>query len=42
MTQGNTPAERLHESKGFVTIGVLKPLPSDPARDDARMYLTLG
>ena len=42
VTRGNTPAERLYESKGFVTIGVLKPLPSDPARDDARMYLTLG
>lgn len=42
MTQGNTPAERLYESKGFVTTGVLKPLPSDSARDEARMYLTLG
>ena len=42
VTRGNTPAERLYESKGFVTTDVLKPLPSDSARDEARMYLTLG
>jgi GNAT superfamily N-acetyltransferase len=41
VTRGNTPAERLYESKGFVTTGEVQPLPSDPSRDEARMVLLL-
>lgn len=41
VTSGNTPAELLYESKGFVRTGERQPLPSDPSRDEARMDLTL-
>ena len=41
VTRGNTPAERLYESKGFVVTGELQPLPSDSSRDEARMELSL-
>jgi GNAT superfamily N-acetyltransferase len=42
VTRGNTPAERLYNSKGFVTTGEIQPLPSDPSKDEARMELPLG
>ncbi len=41
VTRGNTPAETLYISKGFVTTGEVRPLPSDSSRDEARMELSL-
>jgi GNAT superfamily N-acetyltransferase len=41
VTRGNTPAERLYSSKGFVATGEVQPLPSDSSRVEARMELTL-
>lgn len=41
VTRGNTPAERLYSSKGFVATGEVQPLPSDPSKDEARMELSL-
>lgn len=41
VTRGNAPAERLYRSNGFVETGEVKPLPSDPSRDEARMELSL-
>lgn len=41
VTRGNTPAETLYISKGFVTTGEVQPLPSDSSRDEARMELSL-
>ena len=41
VTSGNTAAERLYESKGFVPTGELQPLPSDPSRNESRMDLLL-
>jgi GNAT superfamily N-acetyltransferase len=41
VTRGNTPAERLYESKGFVATGELQPLPSDSSLDEARLRLSL-
>lgn len=40
VTRGNTSAERLYRSKGFVAAGEVKPLPSDSSRDEARMELS--
>ncbi len=42
VTSGNTPAERLYGSKGFVATGEVQPLPSDPSHDEDRMTFTLG
>ncbi|MDP2291079.1 MAG: GNAT family N-acetyltransferase [Actinomycetota bacterium] len=42
VTRGNTPAERLYESKGFVATGEVQPLPSDASHDEVRMTFTLG
>lgn len=41
VTCGNTPAERLYESKHFVPTGELRPRPSDPAANEARMVRAL-
>ena len=41
VTCGNTPAERLYASQGFVATGEVQPLPSDPTRDEFRMTLIL-
>lgn len=41
VTSGNTPAERLYISMGFVATGEVKPLPSDSSRDESRMELPL-
>ena len=41
VTRGNTAAEMLYTSKGFVTTGEIQPLPSDSSRDEARMELAL-
>ena len=41
VTRGNTPAERLYGSKGFIATGEVQPLPSDPSRDEVRMMLLL-
>lgn len=41
VTRGNTPAERLYESKGFIATGEAKPLPSDSSRYEDRMMLLL-
>ena len=39
VTSGNTPAEHLYRSKGFIATGEVQPLPSDPTRDEGRMML---
>ena len=41
VTCGNTAAEELYGSKGFVATGEIQPLPSDPSRDEASMRLSL-
>lgn len=41
VTRGNTPAERLYGSKGFIATGEVQPLPSDSTRDEVRMMLLL-
>ncbi len=41
VTCGNTPAERLYESTGFVATGDVQALPSDPTLDESRMLRTL-
>ena len=41
VTRGNTAAEKLYCSKGFVTTGELQPLPSDSSKDEAKMRLSL-
>jgi GNAT superfamily N-acetyltransferase len=41
VTRGNTPAERLYRSQGFVATGEVKPLPSDSSLDESRMELSL-
>jgi hypothetical protein len=37
VTCGNTAAERLYASTGFVASGETRPLPSDPSKEEARM-----
>ncbi len=37
VTQGNSAAQRLYESCGFVLTGDYQPLPSDPCKDEVRM-----
>ena len=41
VTRGNTPAERLYGSKGFIATEDVQPLPSDSSRDEVRMMLLL-
>ena len=41
VTHGNTFAERLYGSKGFIATGEVQPLPSDSSRDEFRMTLLL-
>ena len=41
VTRGNTPAERLYGSKGFIATGEVQPLPSDSSQDEVRMMLLL-
>jgi GNAT superfamily N-acetyltransferase len=41
VTQGNTAAETLYRSKGFVASGEIQPLPSDPSKEEAEMELSL-
>lgn len=40
VTCGNTPAERVYESCGFVATGEVALLPSDPSLEESRMVLT--
>ena len=42
VTRGNDPAERLYARHGFVSTGVTKPLPSNPALDEFAMRLPLS
>jgi ribosomal protein S18 acetylase RimI-like enzyme len=42
VTRGNTPAENLYRTIGFVETGEYQPLPSDPCKDEARMALSLS
>jgi ribosomal protein S18 acetylase RimI-like enzyme len=42
VTRGNDAAERLYQKLGFAETGDVKPLPSDPCKDELRMRLTLG
>lgn len=41
VTCGNTAAEGLYRSVGFVDVGEYQALPSDPCKDEKRMILTL-
>jgi GNAT superfamily N-acetyltransferase len=41
VTRGNTAAETLYGSKGFIATGEVQPLPSDTSNDEARMELSL-
>jgi GNAT superfamily N-acetyltransferase len=41
VTRGNSAAEALYRSKGFVATGEVQPLPSDATKDEARMELAL-
>ncbi len=41
VTCGNTPAEQLYRSMGFVVTGERRPLPSDPAETEARVVRPL-
>jgi GNAT superfamily N-acetyltransferase len=41
VTRGNTAAERLYRSAGFVATGQVQRLPSDSSYDEARMELSL-
>lgn len=41
VTCGNTPAENLYRSMGFVGTGDVQPLPSDPCRNELKMRLEL-
>lgn len=42
VTRGNDGAERLYRKLGFIETGDVKPLPSDPCKDELRMRLELG
>lgn len=42
VTRGNESAQRLYRGLGFVETGDVKPLPSDPCKDESRMRLDLG
>lgn len=42
VTRGNDAAEHLYQNLGFTETGDIKPLPSDPCKDERRMRLTLG
>lgn len=41
VTRGNESAERLYRQLGFSVTGDIKPLPSDPCRNEVRMRLEL-
>jgi ribosomal protein S18 acetylase RimI-like enzyme len=41
VTRGNSPAQLLYESMGFLETGEYQPLPSDPCKDEVRMVLEL-
>ena len=41
VTRGNEAAERLYRGLGFTETGDVKPLPSDPCKDERRMRLEL-
>jgi ribosomal protein S18 acetylase RimI-like enzyme len=41
VTCGNTRAEALYASVGFATDNIIKPLPSDPCKDEQAMTLIL-
>lgn len=41
VTHGNEAAERLYRRLGFAETGDVKPLPSDPCRNELRMRLDL-
>jgi RimJ/RimL family protein N-acetyltransferase len=41
VTRGNAAAERLYRKLGFAETGDIKPLPSDPCKDEIRMRLDL-
>ena len=41
VTRGNDAAQRLYERAGFQTTDDVKPLPSDPCKDEVRMTRTL-
>ena len=41
VTVGNTAAESLYQSMGFVPTGERQVLPSDPSKDEARMDRSL-
>lgn len=42
VTEGNHAAEALYRKLGFVVTGDVKPLPSDPCKDEVRMRLVVG
>lgn len=42
VTRGNDAAERLYRTLGFAETGDVKPLPSDPCKNELRMRLDLG
>lgn len=42
VTRGNEQAERLYRRHGFIDTGDVKPLPSDPCKNELRMRLELG
>lgn len=42
VTCGNTPAEDLYRSMGFIPSGERQSLPSDPSKTEARMVRSLG
>jgi ribosomal protein S18 acetylase RimI-like enzyme len=41
VTRGNDAAQRLYEGTGFRTTDDVKPLPSDPCKEEVRMTRTL-
>jgi GNAT superfamily N-acetyltransferase len=41
VTRGNTSAEQLYASMGFIASGETQPLPSDPTMEEARMERSL-
>ena len=42
VADGNAPARRLYESRGYLPTGNTKPLPSNPQEREARYTLALG
>lgn len=42
VAEGNAPARRLYESRGYLPTGQTKPLPSNPHEREARYTLALG